>query len=141
MSTQEFNPFCAYKPHFDGRLLLTPMDDGRRWVVDETFTYHNGDELSVVVPGGFVTDLASVPRLLWNLFPPFGTYTRAAVVHDVLYCKHTLDRAICDGIFREAMKTCGTGIVTRTVLWVAVRCFGWMFFRSKRSRKDETGSQ
>lgn len=38
----------------------------------------------VVVPAGFVTDGASVPRPLWPLFPPTGRYFAAAVVHDWL---------------------------------------------------------
>lgn len=37
-----------------------------------------------VVAVGFLTDLASVPKLLWWLYPPFGRYTKAAVVHDML---------------------------------------------------------
>ena len=37
-----------------------------------------------VVPPGFVTDGASVPRLLWWLFPPTGRYFKAAAVHDWL---------------------------------------------------------
>ena len=38
----------------------------------------------VTVPAGFITDGASVPRLLWWLFPPVGRYFLAAVVHDWL---------------------------------------------------------
>ena len=36
------------------------------------------------VPNGFITDLASTPRLLWNLIAPFDV-ARAAIVHDLLY--------------------------------------------------------
>jgi len=39
----------------------------------------------VTVPAGFVTDLASVPRLLWAIVPRDGLYNGAAVVHDFLY--------------------------------------------------------
>jgi hypothetical protein len=35
-----------------------------------------------IVPAGFETDGASVPRLLWWLFNPMGRYAKAAVLHD-----------------------------------------------------------
>ena len=39
---------------------------------------------SITVPTGFITDLASTPRLLWNVIAPFDV-ARAAIVHDLLY--------------------------------------------------------
>ena len=41
-------------------------------------------EGGVKVPVGFKTDLASVPRILWPLYPPFGKYIRASIIHDYL---------------------------------------------------------
>ncbi|MDZ4370208.1 MAG: DUF1353 domain-containing protein [Phenylobacterium sp.] len=40
---------------------------------------------TIVVPAGFVTDFASVPWGLWNLFPPLGAWARPAIIHDFLY--------------------------------------------------------
>ena len=39
---------------------------------------------TITVPTGFITDLASTPRLLWNVIAPFDV-ARAAIVHDLLY--------------------------------------------------------
>ena len=39
---------------------------------------------TITVPSGFITDLASTPRLLWNVIAPFDV-ARAAIVHDLLY--------------------------------------------------------
>src|SRR5438093_7156274 len=41
----------------------------------------------VKVPAGFVTDLASVPVFLTWIFPRYGKYTKAAILHDYL-CHH-----------------------------------------------------
>ena len=41
-------------------------------------------EAIITVPTGFITDLASTPRLLWNVIAPFDV-ARAAIVHDLLY--------------------------------------------------------
>ena len=39
---------------------------------------------TITVPTGFITDLASTPRILWNVIAPFDV-ARAAIVHDLLY--------------------------------------------------------
>src|SRR5262245_47745360 len=36
----------------------------------------------VVVPAGFVTDLASIPRIFFSALRPDGVYAYAAIVHD-----------------------------------------------------------
>lgn len=40
---------------------------------------------SVVVPKGFVTDLASIPRVFWSLLRPDGEYAYSAIIHDYMY--------------------------------------------------------
>jgi hypothetical protein len=39
---------------------------------------------TITVSSGFITDLASTPRILWNVIAPFDV-ARAAIVHDLLY--------------------------------------------------------
>jgi hypothetical protein len=52
---------------------------GLRW---DATTAAGGRAVMIVVP--FRTDLASVPRFLSWLFPRYGKYTKAAVIHDYL---------------------------------------------------------
>ncbi len=44
----------------------------------------NNKTETITVPSGFVTDLASVPRMMWWLIAPFDV-ARAAIIHDLLY--------------------------------------------------------
>lgn len=78
----------------------------------------------IIVPVGFETDYASVPRGLWNLFPPNGKYAPGAVVHDYLYRRTLLDRKVCDQILMEAMQVLGVSWLTRHLIYRAVRLFG-----------------
>jgi hypothetical protein len=39
---------------------------------------------TITVSSGFITDLASTPRILWAFIAPFDV-ARAAIVHDLLY--------------------------------------------------------
>ena len=41
---------------------------------------------TITVPKGYITDLASVPRVCWAFIAPFDC-ARAAVVHDIMYEK------------------------------------------------------
>lgn len=78
------------------------------------------------VPAGFMTDFASVPRMLWWLYPSRGRrYELAAVIHDWLYSTAAgLDRARSDRVFRVAMLALGVPAFRAAILWAAVRFGG-----------------
>lgn len=85
----------------------------------------NGGAVTVSVPPGFTTDFASVPRLLWPVFPPAGPWCKAAVIHDYLYQSRTCSRFLADALFREAMAQLGVPVWRRVVMYYAVRVFGF----------------
>lgn len=93
-----------------------------------------------VVPRGFVTDLASIPRLLWVVLPPIGENERAAVLHDWLYTTGKVSRARADAIFRRAMAEDGVGFFTRWTMWAGVRLGGWAHWKRRRgpARKNRS---
>lgn len=102
-----------------------------RWRLVEPFEYHVGaypsDEV-IRVPAGFETDLASIPRLFWPLWPPQGRYAKAAILHDWLYAQGPAGdeaaRRRADAIFLEAMAVLGCPIGQRYPIYAAVRLFG-----------------
>lgn len=79
----------------------------------------------ITVPVGFKTDLASIPRIMWNILPPFGKYDAAAVVHDYLYQYNGVSRKQADDVLCEAMQILGVSRVTRLVIYSGVRVGGW----------------
>lgn len=85
----------------------------------------------ILICSGFTTDFASVPKLLWNLLPPTGRYTRAAVVHDYLYhTKGICTRAQADAVLYEAMKyPCQVDFFTRWTIWAGVRVGGHFAYK------------
>lgn len=112
------------QPSFHSPLTLTPDDAGRNWTLDASFVYDSSVG-PITVPAGFVTDFASVPKLLWNILPPFGRYGKAAIVHDYLYrTQGYASKPVADAIFLEAMKALGVGRLTRYTMFYAVRLFG-----------------
>ena len=87
----------------------------------------------IIVPTGFLTDGASVPRMFWNIFNPVGPTFPAAVIHDFLYSKHNTEysREESDRIFKEAMFNLGIGWATRETVYRAVRMFGGPSFKAQ----------
>jgi len=116
--------------------FLAPLEleyrDGRTWTVTSPFDYETtvlpaaayGARI-LVVDVGFVTDFASIPRILWNILPPTGRYGKAAVIHDLLYRTRGLaTRRQADAILFEAMTLLGVGWWTRWVIYLGVRIGG-----------------
>lgn len=118
---------------FTGELTVTQLDtDWKLWRLEEPLIYEIGELGSgkiVTVPKGMVTDGASVPRMFWWLLPTWGSYSRAAAVHDYLIgCIEELKphpdaetRLAADRIFLEAMGVCNTPYILRGMLYAGVR--------------------
>ena len=109
----------AYKP--DEWVLLSPL----RW----------GPYL---ITKGFITDLASIPRLARPLLDPNGESRVPAVFHDFLYSTQPVTRAEADQFFLDAMKACGIGFATRYAMYWGVRSGGWIAWNGHKndSRAD-----
>jgi len=112
------------KSHFTNELELRPCNDGRNWIVAHVFGLFTPLTGLIVVPSGFLTDLASIPRLFWNILPPFGKYTRAAVIHDFLYRTRICSRKTADRTLLAGMKLCGVPLWQRVLIYGNVRAFG-----------------
>jgi hypothetical protein len=126
----------AFTSPADLRLL-----DDYRWVLLADFAYHVGEypsERVIVVPAGTVTDLASVPRLLWAIFPPHGKYAKAAIVHDYLYANAIGTKDEADRIFYEAMGVLGVPKWRKKIMFVAVSWFGRGSFKNAQKQPANT---
>ena len=97
------------------------------------FTYQMGEPMDVIingrhlnVPKGFVTDLATIPRIFWSFDSPFdGKYMSAAILHDYLYsCSIAHSRQEADRILYSAMREEGASKWTANKFYVAVRLGG-----------------
>ena len=94
------------------------------WELLEPLVYR-GRRDRFVVPAGFRTDLATVPRVVVWLVPRWGLYTRAAVLHDWLCTEGIATGAVtardADGLFRRMLRESGVPVVRRWLMWCGVR--------------------
>ena len=123
-------------PKYDNVLVakfinIPPLDIGKKpeqWVLTEDCIYQSdfysddGNPIKVVVPQGFITDLASIPRIFRFLIVKNGRHRAAAIPHDYL-CRLGLgfSRVTADKIFLEAMKLLKVPRLRRRLMYWAVR--------------------
>jgi len=135
------------------------FDPPRKWVLSRALTYKNPDidkdalervgvsaqGFEIFVKKGFVTDLASVPRICWAFIAPWDV-ARAAIIHDLLYKSIRQYRAKCskdlkitenpkvisaakkaaDDVFHMAMKDANPSVAGWKIAaaYYSVRMFG-----------------
>jgi hypothetical protein len=96
---------------------------------------------NVVAPAGFVTDYASVPRLVGMYLLFGGKGKRAAVIHDLLYSGYlvrgrALTREEAEAVFREALEATGYSAFTVSCMYTGVRIGGAGRFNAPNLPQD-----
>ena len=108
------------------------------------YKFGNGDECSITIPKGMLTDLASVPRWARWLVSRVGPHLEASVVHDFLYiawqdlngieaCKK--DWNFADNLMNAAMKEAKVNRVRRRLIYLALRTSGWYSYKRRKSSR------
>lgn len=152
------NPRNNFHTYLDVR---ESHDGAGKWELLEPLVY-KGNRDRFMVPVGFKTDFASVPKALRSFVSRTGKHTKAAVLHDWLYWRRPrvetdeqvslgasvafadgpppsslpdhqpITRKDADRLFRRAMKECGVGWFTRNAAYAAVRAGGWKVWNDRK---------
>lgn len=90
------------------------------------------DNVRIYVPRGYLTDGATVPKLLQGMFPVWDDYYQAALFHDYL-CEYLviyvngvetkISRSEADKYFNIIMKHLNIGAVKRNLVYNGVRFY------------------
>ncbi len=114
------------------------LDDGKTYELLEYVALDIGSDI-IVAPQGYVTDYASSPWWAWWIVPPRGKYSKAAVIHDILYHAELYSRDKCDEIFYEAMKLLGVKEWRRKLMYKAVKLGGGFTWRKHTPESVKKG--
>ena len=148
--------------------IVAEYNPPRKWIMEEPLSYQADlteveerylslvgvsiKSRNITVGKGFVTDLASVPRVAWAIMAPWDV-ARAAIIHDLLYKKIRLYRwsmkdhekgedkelvksakIIADKVFHMGMKDADPKVPGWKIYcaWKAVDLFGrWSIIPNK----------
>ena len=130
----------ASKGEFLSDLVVKDID-GDKWLLTAPLWYQQHGTL-YIAPSGFVTDLASIPAVVfWRR--KSGTHNEAAVIHDAGYAgqlivdpHRVLSREDVDHLFRDGMEALGVSRWTRMVEFRVVRLCGWLPWNRYRKAED-----
>ncbi len=106
--------------------------DGFSVYLQSDLVFYSDKFGEIIIPAGFHSDGASVPKFLWNIFPPFGKYLYSAIIHDY-FCvlgaikKPTLNSKEAALLFLESMTHGKVGYLKSRLMFSAVRLFGPKF--------------
>jgi hypothetical protein len=114
----------------DGRVTLwqDPESNGKEFITLEPIrvTWMEGNKWKkLIVPGGFSTDLASIPNFLNWAVPKLGRHNRPSVVHDWLYdIRDKRGKDFADDLFYACLLHDGVGRIRARLMYKAVKRFG-----------------
>lgn len=115
--------------------LRTEKIGNFRWILTDDLPFRSVKFPGVfIAPAGFQTDLASIPRIAWTIFPKAGgKHDPASVVHDAGYAHalvtengdriHTV-KAVADLLFLEGMQAEHVSGFGSRLMYAAVSAFG-----------------
>lgn len=111
----------------DARGLPLRNRAGRQlWLLLCDLVYFSDVAGLVIVPAGFVTDLASVPR--WALSLIGETAHEASVPHDFAYNLGVMSRALADEMLYEACILAEIPKWKAKLIYAGVRLGGWAHY-------------
>lgn len=128
---------------FCSKLQLEEAGPGRFKLISLLF-YEVRGLVNIIIPKGFVTDFASIPKAV-QMMPGFevnGLSRAPAVLHDFLYQRRGVfenmgrkvhfSRAQVDAMFRIALAECGVPWHVRWAMYMGVRVGGWLFWKRRK---------
>lgn len=126
-------------PRFETQPTITRVSGPYPWRLEADLIYHSDIVGRIVVPAGYCTDFASVPRLPLVYWWTGGRAVLPAIVHDYLYDCWTrrITRKEADRVFLEAMTSHRDPRrwVTRQAMYWGVRAGGWLSWRRDSTDK------
>lgn len=99
----------------------------------------DGSEHVICVPKGYITDMSSIPRFFWWLFPPSTSGARrASVVHDVIYSHwfRYYSKDFADRLFVAIMKKRDASSFMINIFYTAVKfggSGGWSYTNNPKA--------
>lgn len=126
---------------FSGSIFLEMLDDGTNWRVLAEVVYTDSAGRKWTVPQGMITDLASIPRIVWTLVgsPGTGLYRKAAVFHDAAYRVPGMVKDDADRMLRECAIECGCDVELADAIYEGVHLAGGSSFQGDQNAQGNQG--
>jgi len=132
-ATRESAPELVVEPTFLPRTFTTIGKNVH--VMSEPLKVSFKELPSIVVPAGFITDLASIPKPLQSIESKTGPSMAPAILHDYLYWYQPCTKDEADAVFYVAMLSMDVGRVVTPAIFQAVSDFGSAYDDNRARRR------
>lgn len=113
------------------------------WRVAEPVACQDHDGSVYVIPAGFVSNLASMPRWVYPFIRPHGLSAIPSVKHDYRYIHlvgmerlgYARARAAADDQYRLDLRAEGLPAAAALLMWAGVRTLGWWWWNGHIRRR------
>lgn len=95
---------------------------GDHWTLTHDFPFLVDDH-EFLIPAGFWTNFASVPRSFWSIISPYDLGV-GCIPHDFGYYTHSANKDYWDLVFLACMEKDGIKLWKRQAAYYAVKYFG-----------------
>lgn len=109
---------------------ISPSEGEPGWKVTKPFEVEV-DSLTIVVPQGFFTDFASVPRLPLAYYLAGGRGIKASVIHDYLYETGLKPKDVADNVFLAGLLEEGEPHEVAYAMYAAVSLAGGSHYKKE----------
>lgn len=113
--------------------ILPKSTRGRfKIIVPIKHTLANGVQL--IIPIDYISNGASIPKLLRGIFSQQGVYLMPSIVHDYLYDNNLYSREFVDRQFLLDMGKVGTNKFTKWLFYYVIRIFGGLNWNKSKKK-------
>jgi hypothetical protein len=124
------------KTTFDIESLDITFLKGGRKVRINTEYHFLLDDVEYIIPAGWISDGASIPRLLWPVLgsPFVGKHRAGCILHDFLYWKNVESQNYSDLCMYHKNRLDGVGWIKANLLYTGLCIGGWVAWNNHSKR-------
>lgn len=94
-------------------------------------------DTNIVIPKGFETDFATIPRIFWSVLSPWGRDELAYCCHDFMYLKankYGFSRYFCDRVMYDLQGQLCSSAWRSDLIYATIRLLGFYRFYQLNKR-------
>jgi hypothetical protein len=127
---------AKYLSIYDNPIVeLLPKSTRGRFKVKVAIKHTLSNGVEIIVPINYISNGASIPKLLRGIYSQQGVYIMPSIIHDYLYDNKLYSRKFADRQFLLDMGKTNTSQFTKWLFYYIIRIFGKSNYNNNESNK------
>ena len=114
---------------------LLPKSTRGRFKIKVPIKHTLSNGVEIIVPVNYISNGASIPKLLRGIYSQQGVYVMPSIIHDYLYDNKLYSREFADKQFLLDMGKTNTSQFTKWLFYYIIRIFGKSNYNNNESNK------